>query len=105
MASGCRRREGAGAGVGWSDGVVWSDGVGWGDGVRGLGGSDFVVEVVEELVGGGEGLCGGGAGCAEFIGVQVVEARAKDGLQAGSGIGADRLQVGQAGGVVDERHE
>jgi hypothetical protein len=63
------------------------------------------MEVVEELVGGREGLGGGEAGSGELVGVEVVQARAEDGLQAGAGVGADRLQIGEAGGVVDERDE
>jgi hypothetical protein len=63
------------------------------------------MEVVEELVGGREGLGGGEARSGELVGVEVVEACAEDGLQAGAGVGADRLQIGEAGGVVDERDE
>ena len=62
--------------------------------VGGLGGADLVVEVVEELAGGGVGLGGGEAGWVKVEGVQVGEAAAEDGFEAVAGVGAGGLQVG-----------
>ena len=72
------------------------------EGVGGFGGSDFLVDVGDEVFGGEAGLgCGHGGWC-QFIGVEVGEAGAKDGLEAGAGVSAGRLEVGESGGVVDE---
>jgi hypothetical protein len=55
---------------------------------------DLLVEVGEELGGGGAGLGGGVAGWVELVAVEVGEAVAEEGFEAVAGVRAGGLQVG-----------